>query len=80
MTYLEKLKAINEHRGEGKYAERICSQLVYLDNLSELRGGIYDSRIEEAADRLLALIDEYGVITAKAVYDIEDFPLVGVQM
>ena len=73
MTYLEKLKTINEHRGESKYAERICSQLVYLDNLSELRGGIYDKRIEEAADRLLGLIKEYGVITAKAVYDIEDF-------
>ena len=73
MTYLEKLKTINEHRGESKYAERICSQLVYLDNLSELHGGRYDARIEEAADRLLGLIKEYGVITAKAVSDIESF-------
>ena len=46
MTYLEKLKLIDSHRSEGKYAERICSELTYLDNLSELHSGAYDARIE----------------------------------
>ena len=71
MTYLEKLKKIDSHRKESKHAERICSELVYLDNLSELRGGIYHNRIEAAADLLLEKIEEYGVITSKTVSEIE---------
>ena len=46
MTYLEKLKKLDLHRKESKYAERICSELVYLDNLSDLHGGKYDALIE----------------------------------
>lgn len=49
MTYFEKIKAIDSHRNESKHAERICSELTYLDSLSELRGGAYDAQIEQAA-------------------------------
>ena len=34
MTRKDKLKAIEKHRGESRYAERICSELTYLDSLS----------------------------------------------
>ena len=71
MTYLDKLKAVDSHRRESRYAERICSELTYLDNLSMLRGGELDSRIEEAADALLYRIESDGVITAGAVSDVE---------
>ena len=71
MTYLDKLKAVDSHRRESRYAERICSELTYLDNLSMLRGGELDSRIEEAADALMYRIESDGVITAGAVSDVE---------
>ena len=72
MTYLEKLKKINSRRTESANAERICSELCYLDGLSDLRGGEFDSRIEEAADALLSFIEKEGVITATAVEKIEE--------
>ena len=72
MTYLEKLKKINSRRTESANAERICSELCYLDGLSDLRGGKFDSRIEEAADALLSFIEKDGVITAAAVEKIEE--------
>lgn len=71
MTRKDKLKAIDTHRHEGRYAERICSELTYLDSLSGLRGGAYDSRVEQAADLLLARIATDGVITAATVREVE---------
>ena len=71
MTRKDKLKAIDKHRGESRYAERICSELTYLDSLSDLRGGAYDSRVEQAADLLLARIADDGVITASTVREVE---------
>ena len=71
MTYLQKLKAVDAHRGESKYAERICSELTYLDNLSMIRDGKYDAIIEKAADVLLEKIEADGVITAGTVKEIE---------
>ena len=71
MSHLAKLKQINAEREKSKWAERICSELVYLDHLSELHGGKFDARIEEALDALLARIEEDGTITSKTVTDIE---------
>ena len=71
MTRKDKLKAIDTHRHEGRYAERICSELTYLDSLSNLRGGAYDSRVEQAADLLLSRIADDGVITASTVREVE---------
>jgi len=39
MTYLQKLKKLNTYRGQGKHAERICSELTYLDGISTNPGG-----------------------------------------
>ena len=72
MSHLAKLKRVNAHREKGYWAERICSELVYLDHLSELHGGELDSRIEAALDALLARIAEEGAITAKAVTETEE--------
>lgn len=71
MSHLAKLKQVNSHREKSRWAERICSELVYLDHLSELHNGELDSRIEEALDTLLARIAEDGAITAKTVAEIE---------
>ena len=71
MTHPEKLKAIVTRRKESKHAERICSELTYLDALSALRGGIYDEQLEQAADLLLERIADDGVITAHAVAETE---------
>ena len=71
MTHPEKLKAIVTRRKESKHAERICSELTYLDALSALRGGTYDKQLEQAADLLLARIADDGVITAHAVAETE---------
>ena len=71
MTHPEKLKAIVTRRKESKHAERICSELTYLDALSALRGGTYDEQLEQAADLLLARIADDGVITAHAVAETE---------
>ena len=54
MNYLEKLKFLNRHRSEGKNAERICSELTYLDGISKNKNGKYDKELEAAADYLIA--------------------------
>ena len=72
MTYLEKLKKIETYKSSGKNAERICSELTYLDCLSDLRGGAYDAKIECAADLLLEFIEKDGAITQAAVLAVEE--------
>lgn len=72
MSHLAKLKQVNTHREKSRWAERICSELVYLDHLSEFYDGKYDTRIEAALDTLLARIAEDGAITAKTVAEIEE--------
>lgn len=72
MTYLEKLKKIEAWKASGENANRICSQLIYLDSLSDLRGGAYDEMIEAAADLLLEFIENDGAITKAAVLAVED--------
>lgn len=71
MTHKDKLKAIDRHRHESRYAERICSELTYLDSLSALREGAYDSRIDQAADFLLERIAADGVITSATIRETE---------
>ncbi|MBO4422251.1 MAG: alpha-mannosidase [Clostridia bacterium] len=71
MTYLQKLKTLDGYRANGKHAERICSELSYLDAISKNEDGKYDALIEEAADILLSHIDVDGVITAKAAAEAE---------
>ena len=72
MTYLDKLKKIDSHRAENKYAERICAELTYLDGVSSLHGGKYDAKLERAADVLLERIEADGTITRGTVIAIEE--------
>ena len=73
MTYLDKLKAVDAHRTESRHAERICSELTYLDNLSAMYGGEFDAKIEGACELILGRVETDGVITATAVREAEDF-------
>lgn len=72
MTYLQKLKALDNYRSNGKHAERICSEMTYLDAVSKNEDGKFDNLIEQAADLLLAAIKEDGVITARAAKEAEE--------
>ena len=73
MTYLDKLKAVDVHRTESRHAERICSELTYLDNLSAMYGGEYDDKIEGACELILGRLESDGVITAATVREAEEF-------
>ncbi len=72
MTYLEKLKKLDAYRGSCGYAERIISELTYLDGVSANENGAYDARIEAAADSLLSAIERDGTLTASAAKRVED--------
>ncbi len=72
MNYLEKLNLVNTYRNEGKYAERIASQITYLDGISKIKNGIYNSKIEEALDYLIAANKKDGVITSSTVAETEN--------
>lgn len=72
MNYIEKLNFVNTHRKEGKNAERIASQLTYLDSISKYKNGIYNTKIEEGLDFVIAAIKKDGVITAKTVAETEN--------
>ena len=67
MTYLDKIKKIETYKTSGKFAQRICSELIYLDSLSKFREGKYDSIIESAADLLLEYVEDDGAITKNAM-------------
>ena len=72
MTYLQKLKKLNRYRGQGKHAERICSELIYLDGVSKNHGNRYGARIEAVVDYLLDEIGREGVLTLTAMKQAED--------
>ena len=72
MTYLEKLRKLDGHRGNCPYADRIVSELVYLDAVSKNEGGALDGRIEAAADALLSFAEENGALTAPECRRVED--------
>lgn len=76
MTYLQKLKALDGYRGNGVHAERICSEMTYLDGISKTQNNKFNALIEEAADILLADINENGVITKAAAMKAEDHLMV----
>ncbi len=71
MTYLHKLKTLDGYRQNGRHAERIISEISYLDGISKNNGGKFDSLIENAADALLKCVEENGVITKKAAEEAE---------
>lgn len=72
MTYLEKLKKLNAHRSESAVAERICSEITYLDAISSHREDSLNEKIERAADFILGEIEHDGVITSATVAMAED--------
>ena len=76
MTYLKKLKTLDNYRANGIHAERICSEMTYLDGISKTQGGKFDGLIEQAADLLLADINENGVMTKAASKKAEELLMV----
>lgn len=72
MTYLQKLKKLDNYRNNGVHAERICSEITYLDAISKNENGKYNDLIEKAADTLLSFIEKDGVITKEAAKSVED--------
>ncbi len=72
MNYRQKLSKLQDLCSSNKNAERICSELIYLDGVSRNHGDAYNDRIEEAADYVLAELDCEGVITASAVAHTEE--------
>jgi len=72
MTYLQKLKKLDTYRNNGRHAERICSEITYLDGISKNENGKYNELIEKAADTLLSCIEKDGVITKEAAKSVED--------
>ncbi len=71
MTYLQKLKTLDNYRNNGKHAERICAEITYLDAISKNENDKYNALIEKAADTLLAAIEKDGVITKAAANKVE---------
>lgn len=76
MTYLQKLKTLDGYRANGVHAERICSEMTYLDGISKIQNGKFDSLIEQAADLLLSDINENGVMTKAAAMKAEKLLMV----
>ncbi len=72
MTYLQKLKALDAKRNNGVHAERICSEITYLDAISKNENGKFDALIEKAADMLLSAAEKDGVITKEAAKKAEE--------
>ncbi len=72
MNYLQKLQKLGEYRGRGPEAERICSEIAYLDGVSANRGGAFDRRLEAAADFVLSEAEKEGAITRGTVRAAEE--------
>ncbi|MBO4869861.1 MAG: alpha-mannosidase [Clostridia bacterium] len=72
MTYLQKLRTLEKYRGSCAYADRIVSELIYLDGVSKNENGAYDGRIEGAADELLSSAEKYGTLTAPECRRVEE--------
>lgn len=58
MTLIEKLKKIRNVCTTNYWAHRLYAELCYMACLSSVREHIYDARIEEAADFLIAALDK----------------------
>ena len=58
MTLIEKLKKIRTVCTTNYWAHRLYAELCYMACLSSVREHIYDARIEEAADFLIAALDK----------------------
>ena len=71
MNYLEKILALESRAEESAHAERIVSQMVYLDLISKNEQDRYNDVLEKAADHLLACVERDGVITKGAVAETE---------
>ena len=72
MTYLQKLRTLEKYRSSCAYADRIVSELIYLDGVSKNENGIYDGRIEGAADELLSSAEKYGTLTVPECRRVEE--------
>ena len=72
MTYIEKLNFVSEYRNIGKNAERIVSQITYLDSISKCKGGKYNCLLEKALDFIIAQIEKDGAITTATVTEAEN--------
>jgi Alpha-mannosidase len=71
MNASQKFDIIRGAAGSNYWAQRITNELLYLLNISKLRGGEYDARIEAAADKLVAAIQSNSTLPAPAAQQAE---------
>lgn len=72
MYYLDKLKKLTAKRTESALADRIASELIYLNEISKYNENAYQKDLEKAVDFLLDFTRESGVITRDAVTKAEE--------
>ena len=66
---LEDLKHVTQNN---YWFARITSELTYLSHLSAIKGGIWDSELEAAADKLYCLHTENGAVTKADALALEE--------
>ena len=71
MTYLQKIKKLDQYREKSKGAERIVGEITYLDSISSHTDNSINADIEKAADFILQRIDEDDSITMKTALEAE---------
>lgn len=71
MNISQKFDIIHSVSNSSYWAKRIDSQLRCLAGLSKIRGGEFDSRIEAAADELVAAISENQTLPAPVAQKVE---------
>ncbi len=71
MNESQKFDIIRGAAGSNYWAQRIVNELAYMLNLSKLRGGEFDERIEAAADKLVAAIQENSTLPAPIAQAVE---------
>lgn len=71
MNFFEKLTVLEKLCAEGAWADRVCSETLALNKLSEDRGGCWRARIEGACDAILAAKAREGAVTKSLCLRIE---------
>ena len=72
MTFSDKLNYIRGVSQTNYWANRIYAELCYMTCLSSTKDHIYDARLEEAADKLLAALADQHTISRSDAQSIEE--------
>ena len=72
MTLFDKLKTMRDLSGQNHWTRRFAAEMTYMSTLSTTKGGIFDKRIEEALDFILAKQAEKDAIGKSDVVAAEE--------